>query len=115
MIEIPVFQNNSADFTQDIILEGIVIGIRIVFNIRNEHFHITLSVENEIIYGLKMVTNFPLLFQHKAQMSKISGDFIILNADETSAELTYNNLGSSWKLYYITDSELDTWKIENGF
>ena len=114
MIEIPVFQNSSADFTEEIELGGVVVTIRIVYNIRNEFFHFRLTVGNDNICGLKCVVDFPLLFAHKAQVQGIDGDFIILNDDGTVSELTYDNFGSSYKLYYMTDSEFEDWKTENG-
>lgn len=116
MIEIPVFQRQSADFTQNIDLDEINVTIRLTYNVRNEYFHIDLITDNFDIQGIKVVKNFPLLFTHKAIFPEMKGDFMIRRISESIdvEEFNYDNLGIFWSLFYLNESELNEWKEENG-
>ena len=116
MIEIPVFQDQSADFTQNIDLDEINVTIRLIYNIRNEFFHMNLSTENFNIEGIKVIKNFPLLFTHKALFPELKGDFIIRKISETIQveDFTYDNFGIFWSLFYLSETELNEWKTLYG-
>lgn len=115
MIRIPTFQQSSADFNQEIELGGQLVQLRIIRNIRNEFFHFRFTDQNgNIIYGIKIVPNWPLLDWHKG-FTDFQGDFLVLKDDEDAGtEITYDNFGSGWNLYFGTENEIDAWKVSIG-
>ena len=115
MILIPVFQNVSADFIQEIELVGQIVTLRIVYNIRNGFFHLRFTDEDGVeIKGMKIVPNYPLLEAHKAFLN-FSGDLFVIKDDEALGdEITYANFGNGYNLYYFTEAEYEAWKEENG-
>jgi hypothetical protein len=115
-IEIPLFQDQSADFTQNIDLENVNVEIRIVYNTRVETWMMRLKTNNYELNGLKLVKNFPLLWRHKALFPEVIGDFIILKiSDDINVnDLDYDTFGVYFALFYITQDELEEWKENNG-
>ena len=116
MNEIPIFQNVNANFTQEISLGGQLVQIQLVFNIRNQSWHMKFTDPNgDSIQGIKLVTNWPLFEYHKGFM-EFEGDLMVRKTDEQAGdEITYDNLGNGWGLFYMTESEINDWKDENGF
>lgn len=110
-IEIPLFQDQSADFSQNINVENINVQIRIRYNTRTETWFCNLSSDNYQLNGLKLVRNFPLLWRHKALFPEVLGDFIILKISDkiNNNDLNYDTLGVNYGLFYITQDELNTW------
>lgn len=116
MIQIPLFIDSSADFTQTIDIDNVIVTIRLTFNIRNQFFRMNLSTENNELYGLKVKTNFPLIYHHKALFPELDGDFFVnqvTNQDE-EIDFTYDNFGSVYLLLYYSAEELQAWKDANG-
>jgi len=115
-IQIPLFQNLSADFTQNIDLENVNVVIRLTYNTRTETWMIKLSTDNYDLMGIKLVKNFPLLWRHRAIFPEILGDFIVIKIsdDININDLNYDTLGVYYDLFYITQAELELWKTENG-
>lgn len=116
---IPTFQSQSADFTQTLELGGQLVELRLVWNIRAEFWFIhsfrMLNFEGNEIYGIKCVKAFPLFHIHKALLPDFQGDFITVKVDEAAEnQITYDNFGAGWGLYYITEDELDEWENLNG-
>lgn len=116
MIEIPTFQENSADFTQEIELNEQLVELRIVYNIRIGFFFLTFTDQNgNTLNGIKMVPNWPLMDWHRGTL-EFEGDLIIRQVDDEAGDLiTYDNFGNGWNLTYLTIAEVDTWKDDNGF
>lgn len=115
MLQIPIYSTNSSDFTQTIELDEVLITIRLKFNVRNENWFITVTTENYELKDIKVVSNFPLLRQYKYAIPEISGDFFIQKIDESSdLEVTYDNFGNIFALFYYTDDEVDTWLSANN-
>lgn len=115
MLEIPTFQDQSADFVQTIELNEQLVEIRVIFNVRNEFFHMDFFDQNgDAVYGIKMVPNWPLLKYHKGFID-FDGDIMVL-AKETveTDEITYDNFGPVWGFYYLTEDEVEAWEVENG-
>jgi hypothetical protein len=113
MIELPTFQENSADFSYDIEIENKIISFRFVYNIRNQFWFLNIESGNNEIKGLKIVEGFPLLFTHKAKFPDLEGDFLLMARVENE-EFTYDNFGVAWSLYYLNKEELEEWLSENG-
>lgn len=116
MIQIPTFQNISADFRQEIELESKLVQLQITYNIRNDFFHLDFTDQQGVtLYGIKMVPNWPLLYWHKGPI-QFDGDLIIQKTDqEAGNEVTYDNFGNGWDLFYLTPAEVTQWRSDNGF
>lgn len=115
MIEISTFQDISADFVQEIELDLQIVTLRIVYNIRNDFFHLNFTDPNGVIlYGVKIVPNFPLLRGHKAFIL-FSGDLFVVKEEQVLGdEITYANFGKGYNLNYFTEEEVNTWETDNG-
>jgi hypothetical protein len=115
-IEIPLFQEQSADFTQNIDLENVNVEIRLLYNTRTETWMMRLKTDNYELDGLRLVKNFPLIWRHKAVFPEVIGDFIVLKIsdDININDLDYDTLGVYFGLFYITQEELEQWKTNNG-
>lgn len=116
MIEIPTFQEKSADFTQEIELGGQLIEIHIVYNIRIGHFFLEFTdQEGSVLKGIKIVPDWLLMDWHRGTLN-FSGDLVVRQTDDEAGDLiTYDNFGNGWALTYLTAAEVITWKVENGF
>ncbi len=85
-----------------------------VFNIRNESWHIGFETENGNIEYLKVVYDFPLLKQYKYLFPELPGDFIVQKTENfTGDDIDYTNIGDSFALYYYTQDEIEEW-VENN-
>lgn len=116
MIEIPLFQDQSADFTQNIDLDSVNTEIRLIYNTRIETWMMHLNSANYTLNGIKLVKNFPLIWRHKALFPELPGDFIILKlSDDINVnDLDYDTFGVYFALYYLSAEELESWKTNNG-
>jgi len=116
MIQIPVFQDKSSKFKQEIILGGRLLEIILRWNIRCNCWYMDVAdVETgDAISGLKLVEDWLLIRQYRATVPNFSGDFIVKNIEGVQTELTYDNLGNGFYLYYVTDDEGDAWEEANG-
>lgn len=116
MIEIPVYQNISADFEQVIELENQSLTLRIVWNARVEFFFLTVTDKNaNVIQAGKINPRVLLLRQHKGFIDDFAGDLIVLKADQNAEPyITYDNFGVGWKFYYLTAAEVQQWEHNNG-
>lgn len=115
MIRIPTFQISSADFEQDINLNDQIVNIRITYNIRDEYFFLIFTDQDgNVVSNIKIVPNWLLLNQHKALLT-FDGDLIVSKTDEEAGDvITYDNFGSGWDLFCLTEQETRDWKKENG-
>jgi len=116
MVKIPTFQNTAADFVQEINLGGQLVELRIIFDIRNQSFHLEFTDQNSNqILGIKMVPNWLLLDSHKG-FTDFIGDLLILKTNEDAGdEITFDNLDNGWALNFLTPDEVSVWKTDNGF
>jgi len=114
-VGIPVFQSISADFTQRIELNGQLVTLRLTYNIRNEFFSLRFTDPDGVqLSGMKLVPNFLLLRPHLPFIN-FSGDLMVVKDDASLGdEITYDNLGAGWNLYYLTEAEAEAWGTANG-
>lgn len=115
MIQLQVFNDLSSDFEQTVTLDSYAVTLRIMWNVRSQFWEMRVTNANEdMVSGIKMVPNWPLLNQHKALMP-IPGDFLLIREDPYAGEFpTFDNLGSLFNLYYLDADEVATWKALNG-
>lgn len=117
MLEIPVsdFKEQSSDFVQNLDLENVNIEIRLTYNIRVNYWFAEFKTNNTYIKSVKLVTNNLLIDQYKATMYEIPGDFMVqrITDDLDKPELTYDNFGIDWGLFYLTSDEVTDYKEEN--
>jgi hypothetical protein len=117
MLKISTFQDQSADFTQQVELDGQLVQIRIVYNVRNDRFtlHTFTDQDENSVYGIKIVP-FYLLLDFRKGFLDFEGDLIVLKSNiEVEDDITYDNFGNGWDLYYMTPTEVSEWKEANGF
>ena len=116
MIEVPTFQEGSADFTQEIELGSQLVQIHIRFNSRVGFFFLTFTDQNEnVLNGIKIVPNWPLMDWHRGTL-EFEGDLIVRQVDDEAGDsITYDNFGNGWNLTYLTVAEVAEWKDDNGF
>lgn len=115
MIKIPTYQDISADFDQEIELNGQLVQLRIKYNTRVDFFFLDFTDQDgNVVYGLKIVPDFILLDQHRGFV-EFEGDLIVLKTDEnTGNDITYDNFGNGWDLYYMTPDEVTQWRTDSG-
>ena len=115
MIQLPLFPTVSSNFTYNIQLEEQVCIIKCVYNIRNGSFHIDFTDGNDnIVRGIKMVPGFPLL-KYKKGFTDLNGDLMMRAVTEAAGdEITYDNFGTDYQLFYMTEDEIIAWEEEVG-
>lgn len=115
-MKIPTFQHLSADTVQEIELGGQLVQLRIIYNIRAGYFFLTfMDQSGNTLYGIKIVPDWPLLEYHKG-FTDFTGDLIVQKTDQdASNNITYDNFGNGWDLFYLSQNEITAWKEENGF
>lgn len=112
---IPVFQNKSSKFRQDLILENIALTFTMQWNSRAGYWFVSLTDGTTELLSKKLVANWPLLKRNKAIFPLLSGDIIAIKTDlEAENEITYDNLNNGWTLLYIDRFELEEWETFYG-
>lgn len=116
MIEIPVYQNKSSKFNFEIILDNRLIALNFYWNIRSSSWYldVTDAATGDSVVGLKITENWLLLRQFKAFIPNITGDFIVKKLNTDEIEITYDNLGVSFKFFYATEEETIIWELAYG-
>ena len=116
MLELPVYQNLSSDITFTTILDNIRCKFRLMWNTKSKFWMVNTYEEpdnNFFLYGLKIVPNYPFLNRYNPSFP---GEMICLKkGTDVDFEITYNNFGSGWGLFYLTSEEFEEWSILNGF
>ncbi len=115
MIEIPIFSTKSSDFTQLIDLEGILVTLRLKYNIRNESWFVSIDTDDGSVKDIRLSIDFPVLRQHKALFPNIAGDFFVEKINTNAVDnLKYDNLGTDYLFLYYTEEEMEEWYTDNG-
>lgn len=116
MIQIPVFNDTSASFTQQITLGDQTLSLRLDWNGRGQHWYLDVlqADETPIVLGRKVVPALPLLYSHRA-LAQIQGDFILIPETDTAPEYpTFEGLGTTHNLYWLDADELNMWEESLG-
>jgi len=115
MIVLPVFQNRSARFAYDIELAGELFRLYFSWNARETSWYMDIQDQNEnnILTGIKLVPNYPLLRQYRAYAALPAGGFILwdLNQDPISGEVTFDNFGTRYQLLFFTQEEIESGEV----
>lgn len=115
MIEIPIFSEASSNFSQIIEIDNTLVTLKLTYNVRNESWFMDVETDNASIYDIRLVTNFPLLDQYKYKFPELAGDFFVQRVTSNiSDDITYDELGLGFGLFYYVQSELESWKEENN-
>jgi len=112
MIKIPTYQTKSGKFKQEILLGGRTLNITIKWNVRCGCWFMDLEDvdDGSFLNSIKLVNNWLLLKQYKASIPNLEGDFIIKPVNTSDEDITYDNLGDGFDLFYATAEEADSWE-----
>lgn len=98
---------NESSFREQIQLDGEIFFLNFSWNALNEFwtFDVFNIDENPIIYGVKIVADFPLLtFVRSAQMPK--GNFICQNIVRGDDVIKRFDMNQKFSLFYYSESEI---------
>lgn len=116
MLKIPTFQNYSSDFTERVTLDNVEVSLRFAWNTKSEYWILNeyREIDSDIrIHGVKMVLNYPVLFQFS---TSLAGQLIIFLQDSSlGTEITFPSFGRGHNLFYLTQDEFELWTDTNGF
>ena len=112
MTEIPIYQNKSSKFRQEIILGGRTLNITIKWNVRCECWFMDIEDidDGSFLNSIKLVDNWLLIRQYRSKLPNLDGDFIIKAVNTDDIEITYDNLGNGFNLFHVSTSEADDWE-----
>lgn len=116
MIQIPVFNDTSSSFTQQITLGTQTLSLRLDWNGRGQHWFLDIlqADDTPIVLGRKLVPFLPVLYSHRA-LAKITGDFILIPESDVAPEYpTFEGLGTTHNLYWLDAEELNLWEESLG-
>jgi len=105
MIQIPFDPSISANQSFRIDLGGRVVKIELSWNIRDSAWYMDITSDDKAQYSVKLLPNTELLFSRT--ILGITGNFFVLNEDKNdNAGITFDNLGSSYYLYWCDADDL---------
>jgi hypothetical protein len=116
MIQIPVFNDTSADWEQSMTLGTQELTLRTYWNARSGYWFLDIYAQDGTpkITGRKLVPALPVCYSHRA-IAGIEGDFVLLPETEASEDApTFEGLGSTHNLYWMDDTELNAWEAALG-
>ena len=115
MLELQTFQTASADFEQEVVLNGQLVTLRITWNTRVEYFFLLFTDSDGVSLGQIKMTERALLFRPHNYLINFKGDFLVLpKTQNVGTEIKYDELGNDWGLYYLDEKEVESWVVENG-
>ncbi len=110
MINIPIYQNVSVDFSQTIDLDESPYVLRMTWNTRIESWFMDIldSSRNNLVLGLKIVSS-AMLLRNLAIDGLPPGDFLIWDSEATPENygITLDNLGTRYFVIYLTEEEIE--------
>ena len=116
MLQIEVYPFISSDMSLSVLLENVQCSMRIKWNTQTQFWMINTYEEpdNDLVFhGLKIIPNYPFLFRYGPSFP---GELICLKIGaDTEDEITYDNFGTGWGLFYLTEEEFDEWRVLSGF
>lgn len=99
MIKIAV--KNAPSQTFSIVLEGVVVSMRIVYNSRGDFYTLSLETDDFAINGIKIVSGVPLL----KGFNKLKGDIVAVNSANYTDDATKDTWNTAVELFYLTEDE----------
>jgi hypothetical protein len=114
VVEIPIFQNDSSNFIQNITLNNKRVQLKLVYNVRSAKWVLYIAYDNFFLEGVPLVLNYPLIFRQRWLVNSLRGEFLCLQKNTKVENITYENLGVDVGLYFFTDAEYRQWSRTNG-
>lgn len=116
MLEIPVNPQISSDLTFTVLLDRVEVKFRLIWNTKTQFWMVNTYEEpdNDLIFhGLKIIPNYPFLHTYGPSFS---GEIMALKiGNDTEEDITYNNFGIGWRLFYLNAEEFSEWRLLSGF
>lgn len=107
MLLIPTDFGGNAYNSQKVNIDGVNVSFRFLWNDRSGAWVCDFESVDGANYGVELHAGRQILlgFNHVLK----GGDFVILKTERTSAEaLGFDNLGSVYKLYFVTPEDVAT-------
>lgn len=105
MLVIPI-ENPTPYFTESVNVGDVSLSMRFMWNERDNHWYVDLESVDGKNNGVRVVTNTPLLAGKNRCL--VNGDLIVLqNTTDEIKELGYENLGTDFLLFYMSNGELE--------
>lgn len=109
MIEIPINTKGKAYLTLSCNVGRNSVSFRLLWNERDGAWYCDFESSEGANNGVRLVVNSRLL-RSKNHVST-GGDFVILKSEISSTEsLGFKNLGDVYRLYYLNQEDLETFK-----
>lgn len=111
ILEIPTDSDNPS-WNEIIPLEGVGYKVCFTWNNRDQSWvlDIQLTDDTYVIMGIKLVANYELLGTY-AQENQPPGTLFLYDTSGQKEDCTRDELGSRWKLYYITSDDEEALQI----
>ncbi|OAJ35360.1 phage baseplate plug family protein [Piscirickettsia salmonis] len=108
MAEIIRLNSTYSNYTETVSLEGTAYIFTMRWNTRDETWRISIADTdgNAILSGLKLLPYSPLVQRYKLT-NFITGELIGINTANQYEPPTRNNLGTDFKLFYLTQDEIN--------
>lgn len=107
MLRIPTDTKGNAYMVESVNVDGKSVSIRLTWNNRAGEWFADFESVNGRNLGIAMVPWTALL--SGANRTLDGGDFAILKDEKTGGdEITFDNFGTTWGLYYLTADEVGT-------
>lgn len=116
MIQIPVFNDSSAAFEQQITLGDQTLTLAMQWNARGSHWFLDIKTAEgaDLLTSRKLVPLLPVCYSHRALVD-IKGDFVLLPESDAAPEYpTFEGLGTTHNLYWMDDTETANWEAFLG-
>lgn len=114
MHKIPFNPAKAADQALQVLIpEVALLQLRLLWNNREESWHLDIEAGGKELHGVRLSVGVPLL-HGLAATSPVPGDFIVLPADADAATLDYDGLGSAFNLFYMLPEDVKTWEEAHG-
>lgn len=114
MYKIPFNPAKAADQALQVLIpEVAMLQLRLLWNNREESWHVDIGTNGHELKGIHLSVGIPLLYGLHAT-SPVPGDFIVLPEERESTELDYDGLGTTFGLYYMLPEDVDTWEAAHG-
>lgn len=104
MLYIPIDTKGAAGVKQRVNIDGVTVAMRIYWNEKDAHWFLDLESADGKRNGVRCVPSSRLLGSLNPVIA--SGDFAILKDDQSDdAGLVFDNMGTTYGLYYVTAAE----------
>jgi len=107
-LDIP-FSNRFANFSEEVILDGVSYRLDFTYNVRSRQWSMSvLDIDLiPLIEGIPLVLNFNLFAQYPGR-DLPPGEFYVVDTTDKEESVTRDNIGIITTLVYIEEDELAT-------